>query len=304
MLASSQAFIAALFGALTASSQSASHKRNLAGAYLPLERISVVPHGVPDPGVATGPGQALLFVVASRLGSGLPAQCPLIIAGSGKFEEKVRAIARGLPNTRFAGQLSAREVRVEIARATAVIVPSVVPESFGLGAVEAFASGRPVVASRIGGPADLVDEGVGWTVAPDSSAELADVLEDIDPVEAARRGGLHGNGISLSTPLILRPSAYSRCSVRSRLRSCHRADLISGRSRARTERSSPAVPWPGRFPSSVIVASRWSRSRDESPSLPGAGARRSKAVLLSSRDRKRTSECRTSCTLAPRSRRR
>ena len=201
MLASSQALHRGTFRRIDRFiAISESQKRNLAGAYLPLERISVVPHGVPDPGVATGPGQALLFVGRLEQEKGVlrlleawkriggRSAHSLVIAGSGKLEEQVRSIARGLPNTRLIGQLSAREVQVEIGRATAVVVPSVVPESFGLAAVEAFASGRPVVASRIGGLADLVDEEVGWPVAPDSSSELADVLENIDPVEAARRG--------------------------------------------------------------------------------------------------------------------
>ncbi len=64
-----------------------------------------------------------------------------------------------------------------VRRATVVVVPSVVPETFGIGALEAMSFGKPVVASRIGGLAELVVDGVtGRLVDPGDPAALASAL--------------------------------------------------------------------------------------------------------------------------------
>jgi glycosyltransferase involved in cell wall biosynthesis len=46
------------------------------------------------------------------------------------------------------------------------VVPSVWPEPFGLVAIEAMAAGRPVIASAIGGLADIVEDGVTGILVP------------------------------------------------------------------------------------------------------------------------------------------
>lgn len=64
-----------------------------------------------------------------------------------------------------------------MAHAACVVVPSVWPEPFGLVVVEAFACGTPVVASRIGGIPELVDEGVtGLLVPPGDVKALASAI--------------------------------------------------------------------------------------------------------------------------------
>ena len=63
--------------------------------------------------------------------------------------------------------------------AEAVVVPSYY-ESFGMVALEAMASGTPVVASQVGGLAFLVQDGVtGFTVPVDEPDTLADRLQQI-----------------------------------------------------------------------------------------------------------------------------
>ena len=58
------------------------------------------------------------------------------------------------------------------------LVPSVWPEPFGMVVVEAMSTGRPVIASRIGGLIDLVDDGeTGLLVQPDSSLALQQAIE-------------------------------------------------------------------------------------------------------------------------------
>ena len=72
------------------------------------------------------------------------------------------------------GALDAEQVRVEMARAFALVVPSIWYETFGLVIVEAFASGLPVIASRIGVIPGLVEDGVnGLLFEPGNAADLA-----------------------------------------------------------------------------------------------------------------------------------
>ena len=170
----------------------------LARSGLPAERLSVVPNGVPDPGPPAEPGEDLLFVGRLEEEKGLPALLEawravgrgdgrsLVVAGAGPLEASVVEAARTMPNLRFAGRLSPEEVQREMARSIAVVVPSVVPESFGLAAVEAFAAGRPVIASNAGALGEIVDESVGWPTRSDG--ELAQALSRIDPAEARERG--------------------------------------------------------------------------------------------------------------------
>lgn len=64
-------------------------------------------------------------------------------------------------------------------------------EAFGIAAVEASASGLPVVAARVGGLADIVDDGTsGYLVEPDDTAALADALRRLvdDPALRQRMG--------------------------------------------------------------------------------------------------------------------
>jgi glycosyltransferase involved in cell wall biosynthesis len=50
-------------------------------------------------------------------------------------------------------------------------------EAFPLVALESFAAGAPVVATRVPGLEDLVEDGrTGWLVPPESAEQLAEVL--------------------------------------------------------------------------------------------------------------------------------
>jgi glycosyltransferase involved in cell wall biosynthesis len=72
--------------------------------------------------------------------------------------------------------------------ADVVVVPSRRPESLGRVAIEAMAFGRPVLASRIGGLVEVVEDGeTGWLVAPDQPAALAAILRHIMEVPSAWR---------------------------------------------------------------------------------------------------------------------
>ena len=80
-----------------------------------------------------------------------------------------------------------------------VVMPSL-HEGFGLVAAEALASGRPVVATRSGGPEDIIEDGQGYLVQPGDSDALGDaVIKTL-------------SGHNISKPDILIESAYRRFS--------------------------------------------------------------------------------------------
>jgi glycosyltransferase involved in cell wall biosynthesis len=66
---------------------------------------------------------------------------------------------------RFLGRLTPQRVRDELAAADVLVAPSL-EEPQGQQVLEALASGRPVVATHVGGPAELVDDRCGVLVDP------------------------------------------------------------------------------------------------------------------------------------------
>ena len=72
-----------------------------------------------------------------------------------------------------------------------LVMPTVYFESFGIAAVEATAMGLPVVASRVGGLAEIVEDGrTGFLVKPGDAVELAGAVQRLmdSPDMRARMG--------------------------------------------------------------------------------------------------------------------
>jgi glycosyltransferase involved in cell wall biosynthesis len=91
----------------------------------------------------------------------------------------------------FLGALGPLEAQRLCARAWAVVAPSRSPETFGLVGPEAMRLGTPVVATRVGGTGEWLEDGVtGLAVPPNDPAALAAALLRLhqDP-ELARRLG-------------------------------------------------------------------------------------------------------------------
>lgn len=109
----------------------------------------------------------LLLEAMFRVRSQFPVE--LTIVGSGPMEEEWRQAAKSLGiarEVRFTGELSLDQVAEHMREAHVFCLPSV-RESGGAVLLEAMASARPVIAVAFGGPAEIVDEGVGCPIAPD-----------------------------------------------------------------------------------------------------------------------------------------
>jgi glycosyltransferase involved in cell wall biosynthesis len=130
-----------------------------------------------------------------RLIRALPAGARLLVAGSGGHDPRpperdypllLRRLADGR-DVSFLGPVPEEALPELYRRAAVLALPSVdrtcygrevrVSELLGLAAVEAMASGTPVVASRIGGLAEVVADGeTGFLVEPGDQEALADRL--------------------------------------------------------------------------------------------------------------------------------
>jgi glycosyltransferase involved in cell wall biosynthesis len=94
-------------------------------------------------------------------------------------------------NVRMTGFLSGSALDRELVNVRAIVMPTVMEETAGLVALEQMASGRPVIASNIGGLGEIVN-GVGLTVPPNDPSALAGAMKRIldEPGLAASLGAL------------------------------------------------------------------------------------------------------------------
>lgn len=159
----------------------------------------VIPNGVDtehfspaeDPALERADGRTLLF--AGRLLAmkglrtllhavrALPANVRLLLAGPGD-PGPWQTLARDLgleDRCRFLGRVPYAEMPALYRQADAVVLPSFV-ESCPLVALEAMASGTPLVASRAGGVPEIVEDGrTGWLVPPGDASGLAERIERV-----------------------------------------------------------------------------------------------------------------------------
>jgi glycosyltransferase involved in cell wall biosynthesis len=156
---------------------------------LPVEKVAVKPHFVhPDPGPGEGRGGYALFVgrLSPEKGSKtllsawehLGGRLPLKIVGDGPLAPQTAAAVRQVPEVKWLGQLPLEEVYKLMGEAAFLVFPSEWYETFGRVAIEAFARGTPVVASKIGAIAELVEHGrTGLHFRPGDSNDLAAQVE-------------------------------------------------------------------------------------------------------------------------------
>jgi glycosyltransferase involved in cell wall biosynthesis len=210
-------------GAVTACSQDLAERAIAIGA--PDDRIEVVPYGVdlarfkPAPELRgqlraslAMPAGAPLIVAAGRLVrkkgfeyliDALPLlerqDARLAVAGEGDLAGELRsraAAARVADRVHFLGNLPQDAVGRWFAAADVAAVPSVRDDSGNVDGLpntvlEALASGTPVVATRAGGIASVIEDGRTGTLVPERDpAALAAVIDTLlrDPARAAAIG--------------------------------------------------------------------------------------------------------------------
>lgn len=108
-----------------------------------------------------------------------PSNIKGVMVGTGPLLDPMMTLARDLDvNIRFAGFLHVDTVPCEVRRATALVMPSISPETFGMVGPEAMLLGVPVVTFGFGGTAELVRHMEnGLVVAEATPRALADALE-------------------------------------------------------------------------------------------------------------------------------
>ena len=108
----------------------------------------------------------------------------LEIAGDGPERDKLREIAGNSPRVRFIGWID--DVGLAMSRWDIYAQPSVA-EGLGIGALEAMAHGIPVIASNVGGLAEIVVDGeTGCLVPPRDPDAIAEALRELAASPALR----------------------------------------------------------------------------------------------------------------------
>lgn len=135
-----------------------------------VPNLRLLPHAEPAPadgqvvlyvgGLVEHKGVATLLAAFARLAGDVP-QASLWLVGDGLAvnDLKAAAVEYGLCRVRFLGQRSPDELAGIYRQARAVVLPSLWLENAPLVAIEAAAYGRAVVASRVGGLPELVEDG-------------------------------------------------------------------------------------------------------------------------------------------------
>jgi L-malate glycosyltransferase len=120
----------------------------------------------------------------------------LKFCGDGPKRAELEAVANELGvrgQVDFLGQLPKQEVLRQIDAAHAVVLGSAI-ETFGVALIEAMARGRPIIATRCGGPDTIVSQECGMLVETGNVAQMAAALKELvqnigsyNPVEIRER---------------------------------------------------------------------------------------------------------------------
>jgi glycosyltransferase involved in cell wall biosynthesis len=160
------------------------------------ERCRVVPNfirGLPeplpagDPHLASLPSEPFILyfgdvtfdkggAVLAEAYRSLPSPPPLVLVGRCFLDE-----VASLPGVVALGPMPHRYAIEALRRSLFTVVPSILPETFGLVALETAAAGKPIVASDIGGLGDVVVDGeTGLLVPPADAGALAAAIQRLE----------------------------------------------------------------------------------------------------------------------------
>ena len=137
--------------------------------------MEVIPYFLPDiaPQAETSPPHArpyFLFVGRLERIKGVQDIIPafageegpdLLIAGTGEYEQVLRDQAQSHPRVKFLGRIAPDALPAYYKHARSLIVPSLCYETFGIIIIEAFRTGTPVLARRLGPFPEIIAKGGG-----------------------------------------------------------------------------------------------------------------------------------------------
>ena len=166
------------------------YRRKFTDAGLPPGKITVKPHFIaPDPGQTQGVQDYVLFVGRLAAEKGVETlleawaslkRVPLKIRGDGPLHDQVRESVRDSSyRMELVPRLAKKDLLALLQGSRFLVWPSEgYYETFGLIAIEAFACGVPVVASRVGVMAEIVENGrTGLHFTPGDPQDLAAKIE-------------------------------------------------------------------------------------------------------------------------------
>lgn len=153
-------------------------KRQLIAGGIPKQKVRVIPYGMDATQVVPRFDHDGYFLFVGRLSDEkgvetiiraaeyLP-EYTFKIVGQGPQMSHLHALADHLENVELLGFRAGEELQALYEGAQAVLVPSRVHENFPLTVLEAMAAGKPVIASRVGGIPEMVEDRVsGLLVNP------------------------------------------------------------------------------------------------------------------------------------------
>ena len=152
-------------------------------AGFPPEKITVKPNFVPDPYPRSRPpdaGHGALYIGRLSREKGIDTLVkawdgigvPLNVLGDGPMMKHL--LKTRPPGIRLFGHVSPAAVSAAMEKASFLVMPSRWYEGFPMVLLEAFAHGLPVIASRLGGMAEIVKDGVtGLHFSPGDWRDLA-----------------------------------------------------------------------------------------------------------------------------------
>lgn len=143
---------------------SAFEPRPLAPPSLPRPRFLFVGRVTPSKGIEP---LARTFAAMS--------DADLVVVGEGDALDRLKATFAKHPNISFVGRLPQAELARHYAEATALVLPSLAPETFGLAIVEAAAFGTPALvrAGSGGAPETIAQSGGGLVYADEAELVTA-----------------------------------------------------------------------------------------------------------------------------------
>ena len=166
---------------------------------LPPGKLCVKPNFVhPEPRTGDGAEGYVLFVgrlvrekgletLLDAWMAGVPGTA-LKIVGDGPEEARLKAQTEGRHGIGWLGRQTAERTSELMAKAAVLVFPTLLYETFGRVVIEAYARGTPVIASRIGAVAELVEERrTGYLFPPGDTAALAGLLRQFFALPAERR---------------------------------------------------------------------------------------------------------------------